>query len=128
MCDSLSCWSCDVLFDCSGGQRVRGAVQLESPVQLRGSVDEYTPGSWVIALTPTLCQELPYCVRVHVRSVGAQAVEQVCATHNFLCFPIISSSLISFTLDFEGGSFFLKSQNFNRYTISIYVFNFNIWR
>lgn len=69
-----------------GGQRVRGVVQLESPIQLCGSVDEYTPGSRFIALAPTLCQELPYCVCVHVRSVGAQAVEQVCATHIILSF------------------------------------------
>lgn len=95
MCDSLSCRSCDVLFHCSGGQRVRGAVQLESPVQLRGSVDEYTPGSRVIALTPTLCQELPYCVRVHVRSLGAQAVEQVCATRNLLLYHSLLTSKVA---------------------------------
>lgn len=73
-------------YSVSGGQRVRGAVQLESPVQLRGSVDEHTPGSRLIALTPSLCQELPYCVRVHVWSVGAKAVELVFATHNVLSF------------------------------------------
>lgn len=82
-------------YSVSGGQRVRGAVQLESPVQLRGSVDEHTPGSRLIALTPSLCQELPYCVCVHVWSVGAKAVELVCATHNVLSFQTLHQSLFA---------------------------------